>query len=452
MTMSSLRARFASLDRLPMPELWPDIEDRAAALGSAGRLTSVTPRTSEQRSGAGVRRVALLAAFAVLVTVFGAAIAVGSGIVRVPAIVPVPAESPSPSSAPSTADPSVPAPTASAVAAPKGLVAYGWDGGVWVVNTDGTNAHALLPVGAERVSPLAWSADGSRLLYQTGLRLGVIDAAGSEPRELEPRCPIGAGRDPVRTTCRVDYDGFAPSPDGTRVAYPVWDDGGNGAGAQGSALVVMDIDTGRATRLASTESPAPCEMINSPSWSPDGTRLAFGAARGPGGEGGCQLALLTVGADGSDLRQIVAPSRVLGQLQPHWSSDGSRILLDGFVTRLDGEGRNYETDIYMVDSDGTDFRALTADGVSSMGSWTRDGRVAFVRWLATTSTSRGNPWVMAADGGNATKLETTVPALTAAGCLICYSTLDNAALREAAPLKRYETTTMFWQPEPVEQR
>ena len=43
---------------------------------------------------------------------------------------------------------------------------------IWVVNADGTDAHELLPNVPGSQSPLAWSGDGSRLLYGRGTQVG----------------------------------------------------------------------------------------------------------------------------------------------------------------------------------------------------------------------------------------------------------------------------------------
>ena len=45
------------------------------------------------------------------------------------------------------------------------------DDGIWVVNADGTDAHELLPNAPEIQYPLAWSGDGSRLLYGHGTKV-----------------------------------------------------------------------------------------------------------------------------------------------------------------------------------------------------------------------------------------------------------------------------------------
>jgi hypothetical protein len=171
---------------------------------------------------------------------------------------------------------------------------------------------------------------------------------------------------------------------------------------------------------------------------------------GPDGNFDCPEALLTVNVDGTDTRQIVAPGQLTGDLQANWSSDGSRILVDGFVNHR-GSERPFGGDIYSVNSDGRGFHALTDDRLSASPSWTRDGRIAFTHWAGPASTDRGDLWVMDADGANARLLEATVPALTAAGCLVCWypgygDRIDLRAVRQTPPLVRFESTPMLWQP------
>jgi len=346
-----------------------------------------------------------------------------------------------------------PAASPSEPAAPTGLIAY-WkgSGGIRVINSDGTDERELLPGVPDEQDPLAWSADGSRLLYKTAGGFGLTDAAGSEPQEFKIHCPAGGSSNSELRACQADETGVALSPDGGRLAYSV----GEGSFDQAvqsptAAMVILDIATGRVTRLESTiANGATCGGNHSPAWSPDGKRLAFVRAVRPTSGFTCPEAILTVDVDHGEVRQLVGPGQAPGQLELSWSPDGSRVLVDGFVN-LVGDKRNFATDLYTVRSDGTDFHALSNDQVSSLASWTRDQRIVFTRWRSTADTSRGDLWVMDADGANATKLETTIPALTAAGCLICrypaYSDgIDPFRVRETSPLKRYGSLTLLWQP------
>jgi hypothetical protein len=372
------------------------------------------------------------------------------------------AATPSPEAATAT-------PAASEPIAAGGLVAYGWKNRIVVLNPDGSGTHELLPdvPGVQR--PIGWSADGSRLLYvtspayETSPKVGVVDPAGRSPAQYELPCPMAADGDPVLASCQVDPDGgLALAPDGTRVAYTVL----QGSHDQGdrnvvSVLVVFDLASGLATTLQSTEATDPvknCDAIaidrsfnHSPSWSADGTRLVFareGAA--------CPGAILTVNVDGSDLREVAHGTIVNGypglfmesgksddvRPSPVWSPDGSVIAVAA------------GGDIYAIRPDGSGMTALTTGGGSMWPTWTADGRIVFTRWNSTGD-RRGDDWIIDSDGGNATRLEATIPALTAVGCLACTypiygdsgdPVIDPFRARQTPPLEMLRTTTMLWQP------
>ena len=93
--MADLRTRFASFDSQPVPDLWAEIERRAAAgapaptteVGAARRLRDARPTwrgaaPSERTSGR--RLVLVLVLLGLLVVGGGLAIAIGSGLVRLP--------------------------------------------------------------------------------------------------------------------------------------------------------------------------------------------------------------------------------------------------------------------------------------------------------------------------------------------------------------------------------
>ena len=361
-----------------------------------------------------------------------------------------------------------PAPTPVELVGPTGLVAYGQDQ-IWVVNADGTGARELLPNVPGFQWPLAWSRDGSRLLYATQRGVALTDAAGSTPVEFELQCPLGADSDAVLASCQVDRAGLALSPDGTRLAYPIWEgthDLGNREVT--SVLVVADLETELVRRLESTAATLPsadCDADDSggnhsPSWSADGMRLLFARTSGAATNDGCQEAVLTVNVDGSDVRQVVAPGQLLGPIDPRWSPDGSSILV-GATVDVRGDKALIGGDIYTVRSDGTGLHAVTSDGLSYGPSWTRDGRIVFIRWSSPgDGVYHGDQWVMDADGGKAIRLETTIPALTAAGCLICAypissdgggSPIDPLEVPQSPALGMWEMTTMLWQPVAVDQ-
>jgi Tol biopolymer transport system component len=98
---------------------------------------------------------------------------------------------------------------------------------------------------------------------------------------------------------------------------------------------------------------------SSPSWSPDGRRIAFVSGRGGFDQ------IWTMKADGSSLRRLTAPRAL--DADPAWSPDGRRIA---FVRRLSA----LHSAIYLIDVDGTHLRVLTPGrGDYRHPSWSPDG-------------------------------------------------------------------------------
>jgi Tol biopolymer transport system component len=136
------------------------------------------------------------------------------------------------------------------------------------------------------------------------------------------------------------------SPDGTRIAYES-SLGGN------FHVWVMDADGSRQTELTSGT-----QDID-PAWSPDGTQIAFARPSSNGWN------LFVMKADGSGLRRV---SDVFGN-DPAWSPDGRRLAYVG----PDGIG--------VVGIDGFDPHRISALGTFAAGpSWSPDGtRIVFSR-------------------------------------------------------------------------
>ncbi|MDA7949978.1 MAG: hypothetical protein MPJ24_00690 [Pirellulaceae bacterium] len=102
----------------------------------------------------------------------------------------------------------------------------------------------------------------------------------------------------------------------------------------------------------------------SPSWSPDGTKIAFYSERN--GQGDIYL----MNADGTGEKQLTNTSADEGY--PTWSPDGKELLFD---TNQDG---NYE--IYLMNIDGTNIRRLTNHpGNDVSATFSPDGKtIAFM--------------------------------------------------------------------------
>jgi Tol biopolymer transport system component len=208
----------------------------------------------------------------------------------------------------------------------------------------------------------SWSPDGSKILFYQG-GIYIMDPDGSH---RTPVLPISGG-EPLK------FGNNAWSPDGKRIVYAV-----------ASCIFTIGADGSNPTKV--TGEPSPIERIFSPSWSPDGSKIAFTwQLEGSG--------IYVVDIDGSNETRL-SPEGVDDNF-PAWSPDGSKIA---FVSRRDG---NWE--IYVMNADGSNPIRLTesTDAGEDYPAWSPDGRqIAFI------SNRDGQPdiYIMNADGSNVTRL------------------------------------------------
>jgi TolB protein len=122
----------------------------------------------------------------------------------------------------------------------------------------------------------------------------------------------------------------------------------------------------------------------SPSWSPDGRRIAFVSSR----NGIDQI--WTMNADGSGTRRLTAPRGL--DAQPAWSPDGRRIA---FV-RTFSETRSA---IYLIGVDGTGLKALVSKtGVYQHPTWSPNGRRIAYSYARDPRRTRYGIYVVGVDG------------------------------------------------------
>jgi Tol biopolymer transport system component len=243
------------------------------------------------------------------------------------------------------------------------------------------------------VVPSARAANADRLAYLDQGQLFVMDGEGRSVREL---APLHAS----------DLSGAAWSPDGRSIAYlssVTWF--GEGLVYRRQIRTIRADGSGDRSvftlRLCCDTSPIGVagQFVSAPTWSPDGSRIAFFVTTIVcAGIGACGAAssLMTVRDDGSQPKTVAAD--VYTTSEPAWSPDGLRIAYTSGA---------FATSILNVRADGTGVPTRVSPlGLNAWApAWSRDNRVAFVGTaLNVLSRHGGAIWVARPDGSGATRL------------------------------------------------
>ena len=193
---------------------------------------------------------------------------------------------------------------------------YQWD--IVTSRLDGSGRRRLTKSG-NNFSP-AWSPDGSRIAF-IGRGLQVMDSDGSNRRNVVSGIRIAEDRSPLVWSPdgrRLAFIAREPdSPDGawydpvTTKDYPV-----------NEVLYTVGADGTGLTRTG--------EAAGTPSWSPDGRRIAFARS-----DGDTHVAIVATDPDGANEKTVFESSEVRhsGVIDVSWSPDGTRIAIKDLLIR-----------------------------------------------------------------------------------------------------------------------
>jgi len=165
------------------------------------------------------------------------------------------------------------------------------------------------------------------------------------------------------------------APSGQKIAFE------SGHEDPGFDIYVMNAGGGDVVNLTNVEA-----SDGKPIWSPNGRQIAFSSDRGREVPFSA-FDIFVMDADGGNVRRLTEAPDGGFDLPWSWSRNGKQIAFYR-------AGPGGETDIYLVNVDGSGETQLTDDDVSSLGAWSPNGRqIAF---------SRDNrPFIMYADGSDA---------------------------------------------------
>ena len=182
------------------------------------------------------------------------------------------------------------------------------------------------------------------------------------------------------------------SPNGQQVVYQ------SGTHGEPSQIFLLKAD-GTTRQLTQMKQPA-----SDPTWSPDGTQIAFVGTR-PGGKGGPSDAdIFVIDARGGRIRRLAATPKHDGH--PDWSPDGSRIA---FQSGGSIWGWSYGRVMVASIPDGPVVELDLRYGGGPYPTWSPDGQWIAYMQLSPGGTSEGWPyagtWLVRPDGTDEHPLE-----------------------------------------------
>jgi TolB protein len=235
---------------------------------------------------------------------------------------------------------------------------------LYVVSLDGGDVRRLTSNNTLNLAP-SWAANAKSLLFTSYQRgnpdLFSVDVQTKRMAKVSSLRGMNIGR---------------WSPDGSQLAVATEQESGN------PDIVLLGRDGAVRRRLTDHWA-----IDVSPSWSPDGTQLAFCSAR----SGAPQIYIIST--DGSGLRRVTHEGSY--NTSPSWSPKGDRIA---YASRIGGRFQ-----VFTVKVDGSGYQQVTSTvGTNEDPSWSPDGR-----YLVFSSTRGGRAALYVADAMGQNQVQLT---------------------------------------------
>jgi TolB protein len=245
-----------------------------------------------------------------------------------------------------------------------GKIAWSSGGQIWTANPDGTGPVKLTTAGGDHP---AWSADGAFIAFDRGGEILTMVANGA----LEQNLTNSAATDRQPTF----------SPDGTQLVFASDRIGG------AFRLYRMPSGGGVPTAVTSTGALPAGSDDDAPEWNWANDRIVF--QRGVPGEGAGHTAIFSIRADGTDLQRLTTTSSpdggAYGQLvRPKWSPDGTKIVFGA-------DAGSCGSRLFIMNASGSSPTALTKAGACNVAdpAWSPTGGLVLFRATAVPAAGDG---------------------------------------------------------------
>jgi len=216
---------------------------------------------------------------------------------------------------------------------------------LFLANLDGTKPVQLTRDDFDHEDP-AWSPDGNKIAFVSmkdgGETISIMNPDGTHVEALTPK------------TVRAIHPNW--SPDSSKLAYCT-DDDLKPPAKNASDIYVLDMKSRRAAKIITGG-------VNTyPAFSPDGKRLAFRRILGE-----MNSEVFVANADGSDAHNLTNHPAFDGW--PSWSPDGSLIAF--------ASNRYSSYEIFVMKPDGSEVQLVAnTDGRATAPQWSRDGATLY---------------------------------------------------------------------------